>query len=67
VDVSLFKNVRVHEKTTVQFRTEVFNLTNTGDFGGPDNRLGDQSFGQLTTLTSGYTPRLVQFAVRIQY
>jgi hypothetical protein len=67
VDASLFKNIGLGNEKTVQFRTEVFNLTNTANFASPAAILGGASFGRLTQLTAGYTPREIQLAVRFQF
>lgn len=67
VDASLFKNFQLPREMTMQFRTECFNLTNTANFASPANVLNGPSFGQLTQITSGYTPREIQFALRMQF
>jgi len=51
----------------VQFRTEIFNLTNTANFASPSAVLGGSNFGHLTQLTAGYTPREIQIALRLQF
>jgi hypothetical protein len=66
-DVSLFKTFQMSEGKTVQFRTECFNVTNTANFAAPANTLGGANFGQLTQITTGYTPREIQFALRLQF
>lgn len=67
VDVSLFKNFQLPREMTMQFRTECFNLTNTANFASPGNTLDGANFGQLTQITNGYTPREIQFALRMQF
>jgi hypothetical protein len=67
IDASLFKGFALNREATLQFRTEVFNVTNTATFSAPSNYLGGANFGQLTDLTSGYTPREIQFALRLQF
>ena len=67
IDTSLFKNFALRRETTLQFRTEVFNLTNTANFASPAAVLGGADFGRLTQLTAGYTPREIQFAMRLQF
>jgi hypothetical protein len=52
---------------TLQFRTEVFNVTNTASFASPTAILGGGNFGHLTQLTAGYTPREIQIAMRLQF
>jgi hypothetical protein len=67
LDGSLFKTIIQHKTTTLQFRTEAFNITNTASFASPNSVLGGADFGQLTQMTAGYTPREIQFALRLQF
>lgn len=67
IDASLFKNIPLRRETTLQFRAEVFNVTNTASFAAPAAVLGGADFGQLTGLTGGYTPREAQLALRLQF
>ncbi|MGA9667596.1 MAG: hypothetical protein WBQ94_00220 [Terracidiphilus sp.] len=67
LDGSLFKNISLRKEATLQFRTEVFNLTNTANFASPAAVLGGANFGQLTQMTAGYAPREIQFALRAQF
>jgi len=66
-DVSLFKSFEMSGGKTVQFRTKCFNVTNIANFSAPANTLGGANFGQLTQITTGYTPREIQFALRLQF
>jgi hypothetical protein len=67
LDVSIFKNISMGRETKLQFRAEVFNVTNTASFAPPAAVLGGANFGQLTQMTAGYSPREVQFAIRFQF
>ena len=67
LDVSLFKDFSLGATRTIQFRAECFNVTNTANFAAPAAILGGANFGQLTQLTAGYTPREIQFALRLQF
>jgi hypothetical protein len=67
LDVSLFKTLKITNSANVQFRTECFNLTNTANFSAPNSSLGGSAFGKLTSTTAGYTPRQIQFALKLQY
>ena len=75
-DLSAFKNFAVFRETSVQFRTDIFNLWNTPAYGQPGNTTGG-GFGQITTerfgsggaqysSTAGENPdaRVVQFALK---
>ena len=42
-------------------------LTDTANFATPAAILGGANFGQLTQMTTGYTPPEIQFAVRFQF
>ena len=42
-------------------------LTNTSNFSNPQATLNGSNFGQLTQITTGYTPRELQMALRIQF
>jgi hypothetical protein len=68
-DFSLFKNFKVTEKQTVQFRSEFFNIFNTPQFSNPNAALNAPViFGQtLTTIPAvgGFgSNRQIQFALR---
>lgn len=67
VDVSIFKNLAVGKEKSLQFRTEIFNLTNTANFASPAAALGGANFGRLTQLTAGYAPREIQFALHLSF
>lgn len=67
LDASLFKNFTIVKEASLQFRAEVFNITNTANFAAPAALLGGANFGQLAQMTAGYTPREVQFAIRLQF
>ncbi|HVJ09517.1 MAG TPA: TonB-dependent receptor [Acidisarcina sp.] len=67
VDVSLFKTFNLANEKSLQFRTECFNLTNTANFAAPSATMPSHTFGQLTQMTVGYTPREIQFALRLQF
>jgi hypothetical protein len=47
-DLSLMKNTKLGEKTSVQFRAEFFDLFNHANFGQPGNVVGSPSFGRIT-------------------
>ena len=71
-DFSLFKDYRVREHQTVEFRAEMFNIFNTPEFGLPGANLSaPANFGRSTSTLStsaGFgTNRQVQFALRYQF
>jgi len=66
LDLSLFKDFVFTERIRMQFRAESFNLSNTPQFGFPDNTLGDANFGKVTSTNAG-TERHIQFSLRLQF
>jgi hypothetical protein len=63
LDVSLIKRTRLVEKADLEFRAEMFNVTNTPEFSQPNGSFGAAAFGTITSTTTD--PRVVQFAIRI--
>ncbi len=47
------------------FRWEVFNLTNTVQFGQPRNNFSSSPAGKITSLAGN--PRVIQFALRLAF
>lgn len=64
-DFALMRDFRILEKTNLQFRWEVFNLTNSVLFAQPDSGLSDSSVGTITSLAGD--PRIMQFALRLSF
>jgi hypothetical protein len=64
-DVSLMKRTRITERVGVDFRWEVFNLTNTTNFDIPDLNIFSTDFGQITNTVE--TQRVMQFALKINF
>lgn len=82
LDFSLFKEFKTTEKTHLQFRAEVFNLTNTPNFSTPEGPTGgtavvsapgaldfrSANFGKITaTRDSPNDPREIQFALKFYW
>jgi hypothetical protein len=65
LDFSLFKQTRLSERVGLTFRTEIFNLANRVQFAPPGTSLGNAQFGVVSGQAN--QPRLVQFALRLQY
>jgi hypothetical protein len=53
----------ISHEAEVEFRAEMFNITNTPAFGQPNGSFGSASFGSITTTTTD--PRVIQFAIRL--
>jgi Carboxypeptidase regulatory-like domain/TonB-dependent Receptor Plug Domain len=64
-DFALMRDFPIHEQIGLQFRWEVFNLTNTAQFGQPSNNFSSSSAGQITSLAGD--PRVMQFALRLAF
>jgi hypothetical protein len=65
IDAGLMKNFRITERFGLQFRFEVFNLTNTPALADPNSSFGNPDFGKSrATIT---IPRQMQFALRFSY
>ena len=64
-DIGIFKNFKVAEHGTVQFRLETFNTFNHTNFAQPGGTFGTSTFGKVTgTATDA---RDVQLALRYQF
>jgi hypothetical protein len=72
-NVSLFKNIIIKERVTLQLRGEFYNLFNHPSFSGVDNTAVFTTQGQQTNGTFGqvnadnFGPRQVQLAGRISF
>ncbi len=71
VDLSIFKDFPITERTNVQFRAESYNISNTPNYiftlNASNIHVGDPSFGRVTDYDRNYTPRLFQFAMKFQF
>ena len=63
-DFALFKNIRVGETRTLQFRGEFFNILNQVNFGVPNDDISSPTFGQVQTALP---PRQIQVAVKFLF
>ncbi len=76
LDMSIIKNTKITERTAMQFRWEVFNVLNRGNFNYLPNYTLGEAFGQLTETSDVYAgnpviaqggPRNMQFAVKFVF
>ncbi|MCU1262878.1 MAG: Cna domain protein, partial [Bryobacterales bacterium] len=69
VDFSLLKNFVLREPVNLQFRGEIFNVTNTPNFGQPGNTVGAANFGVIQTTRSQRgdfgSSRQIEFALKL--
>ncbi len=80
MDFSVFKDMRLSERFTLQFRTEFFNILNHPNFNAPNfggngvvavsgsGNFTSSSFGEIgSTRDAPYDPRQIQFALKLYY
>jgi hypothetical protein len=65
LDFALVKTTRFMESRSVEFRTEVFNVTNTPSFANPSGAITSGAFGSISSTVNN--ARLIQFGLRILY
>jgi len=63
LDIAFVKNTSLPHEANVEFRAELFNITNTPAFAQPNGSFGAAAFGTITATTTD--PRVVQFALRL--
>jgi hypothetical protein len=62
IDSSIFKNFKITERATFQFRMEAFNAINHVNFQPPDGGVPNGTFGKITHAAGG---RQIQFAGKV--
>jgi hypothetical protein len=67
LDASLSKSFRIREQTSMQFRTEVFDVLNHPNWGNPGTTLGTATFGRITSTSVSGTPRVFQFGLKLLF
>jgi hypothetical protein len=65
-DFAILKNFRFAERFKAQFRAEMFNMTNTPQFGRAATTFGNADFGRVSGTTN-VGPRNIQLGLRIQF
>jgi hypothetical protein len=63
LDMALVKHVKLPLETDMEFRAEMFDVTNTPAFSQPNGSFGSSAFGSITSTTTD--PRVMQFALRL--
>lgn len=63
-DLSLFKEKKL-ERVTLQFRAEALNAFNTPQFAAPNLKVGNSSFGAVTSQVN--LPRYIQLGGRLNF
>ena len=77
MDAAIERIFPVFREANFRFRAEVFNLTNTPQFGNPSTSLGygnpllpvtaSATFGQISGEQGGPHPRIIQFAGKFNF
>lgn len=65
LDLSVFRNFKTGGSTSLQFRAEAFNLTNTPVFSVPDNQMTDPNFGVVSSTAN--VQREIQLALKFYF
>jgi hypothetical protein len=75
-DLGLIKLIPINDRFRLQFRTEIFNLTNTPHFAMPVLKMSDPAFGRIThtrnpinfgSTATSYANRMIQFALKLEF
>jgi hypothetical protein len=67
-DMGFFKQFRIREQMSLQFRAEMFNIFNQVNFSNPNNNVAGGGFGTITsTIPSAGDPRIIQFALKFMF
>jgi len=67
INLSLVRNIRLHERVALQIRAESFNLLNTPHFWMPVTAMSSVQFGQITATQAAQLPRVLQFALKLKF
>lgn len=63
LDLALVKHTTLFHEAGMEFRAELFNVTNTPAFAQPNGSFGSPAFGSITRTTTD--PRVMQLAIRL--
>jgi outer membrane receptor protein involved in Fe transport len=64
-DFGGYKNFLITERLALQFRAELFNMTNRVNFGNPNSDLNSPTFGQISGLAGA--PLEAQFGLKLSF
>lgn len=64
LDAGIAKTVSFSDRYRMEIRGEAFNVLNITTFGDPGTYLGASSFGVISGLRNGTSPRVMQFGVK---
>ncbi len=66
-DLSAVKSFPLWKEHSLQFRAEAFNLFNNVNLANPNVTLTSPSFGKISALYTNYSPRVIQFALKLYF
>jgi hypothetical protein len=64
MDLKIGKNWAIRERLRLEYRFEMFNFTNTPNFGTPNGTLNN---AQVARITSAADPRRVQMGMKLLF
>ena len=64
LDLALSKHIGLPRETEMEFRAELYDVTNTPEFAQPSGSFGSPAFGSITSTVTD--PRVAQFVLRIR-
>jgi hypothetical protein len=64
LDIAVMRRIPFATSKALEFRAEIFNVTNTPPFQAPNAQVGSAAFG---TITAAGDPRVVQLAVKFMF
>jgi len=65
LDVSIFKNIPLGDRFSLQFRAEAYNIANRAEFGLPNTQIGSAAAGVITTQAN--SARDIQLALKLLF
>jgi hypothetical protein len=66
LDGAITRHFPIHEATQLEFRSECFDCLNHPNLPGPTAARNSSSFGLITTTTP-YSPRILQFSLKVDF
>lgn len=70
-DASIYRVFQFHERVSLQFRAEMFNISNTPHFANPSSNVSGSNFGVITTVANtgreGIDERLFRVGLRLGF
>ena len=62
--MAFYKDFKIKERHTFEFRAELFNIFNHANFNAISRSYGSSNFGAITGASD---PRIAEFALRYQF